>query len=215
MFKKSVLMLALAFSSQVFAKGDQSGLLTELYATKMDYNMYMNKGSMENQSLTEMLENVHQTLTPYKNQKVSLTPAWTAPIHQTLNQFAGEFATENQALLNVFSNVDSTLNRLSNDQKANCDAVAARYSAARNEMIRVWQQRKADTDAVTAKLTAVTADVDGANGSFYVAGEWLQSLQMVAQTSNAARATYTNSVRQLDMQLATLIEDIRICFDLD
>ncbi len=214
--KKITLAAAVILGSQAFAAGDQTGLLSDLYSSKQDYDMYINKGIAENQSLTGLLEQTHKNLAPFSGRAVSIAKGWTAPIRQTVDTFAQEFAVENKGLTAVFATVTSTMDRLNSQQKGNCGAVNQRYQAARAEMMRIWNERDRDSKNLMGTLTQIADQLDAAAGGTYlVKSEWLGNMVDVMNMSVASRGRYITALKALDGSLVRIYEDIRVCFQLD
>ena len=215
-FNKMLLALVLLVGvQQVHADGDQTGLLANLYNAKLDYNVYMNKGSQENASLAQMLKQTYDNLKPFAGQQIQMSAAWAAPIRQTVAQFNNEFSVENNALVATFSNVDSVVQGLLSQKNVKCAAVDTRFQDARVEMKRVWGERAADSDRLLATLTGVAVDTEKSSGLFLVKKEWLERLNWAYSLSMAKQARYNGDLKALDARLTAIIEDVRVCYNLD
>lgn len=210
---------ALAFSmmmglQQANAAGDQSGLLANLYNAKLDYQMNMQKGLTENARLTNLLYQTHGNLAPYQGQQIQMDASWAYPLRQTEGTFRMEIATEDAALRALFSNLNSIVDVL-RTQKANCAAVDYRFEGARNEMRRVWYERIQDSNNLLREISSISDAAERANGRILVSAQLLNQIQSVAAYSSQAQSRYSSDLSALDARLTAIIEDIRVCYNID
>lgn len=214
--KRIVVMATVFVGAHAFAAGDQTGLLSDLYSSKQDYDMYMNKGIAENASLTGLVERTHDNLKPFEGRAISVAVGWTAPLRQTLATFGQEFEVENHGLYAVFATVKSTMDRLNSQEKGNCAAVNQRYQMARAEMMRIWNARDLDSKNLMDSLNLVADQLDAAAGGTYmVTSAWLNQMVNVRNASIAARNNYTAALKAVDANLLQIYDAIRVCYQLD
>jgi len=210
-----VILLAFVCFERANAAGDQSGLLATLYNTKLDYDMYLNKGAEENASLSTMLTDIYNNFQPDDGQQIQMSEDWPTPIRTTVSQFNSAFATEDGALNGTLTNIDNVGLTLKSAQDGSCDAVSARYASARQEMMRIWNQRKQDSNNLLNELNLIVNDTANTGGLFMIQPQWLAKVAAVRDQSDAARAQYTIDLKALDAQWVSVINDIRSCFQID
>lgn len=212
MFIRTMLVMLALASNMAMAEGDQSGLLADLYHAKNDYNNIMSKGALENSDLSQMLRRIYSDLAPYQDQQVVMGYAWSDPVWQTTAKFRGEFNNEDRSIGYALATLDNSSMRLN---RSECAYLNSRFDGIRQDMRMTWQSRVEDSNQLVLKLESIATEADRTNGSFYVRSSWLNDIAYEAQLSENRQYQYRSSITALDQDLGALLEEIRVCYNID